>query len=611
LYKALVETKKAGFVAAFSTDTREPGMLLLLAQAPKAADVNDLERIFLSVIDDVEKHPPTEEEVNRSKTRAESQFDLLIRNSEQLGRFLSEYIAAGDWRLAFLTRDRLKSATTADVDRFARTYLKESNRTIGRFIPTDRPDRADIPATPEIASLVDDYKGGAVVAAGELFDPSPANIDKRTVRGELQPGIKLALISKKTRGSIVNATMRLHFGDENSLKGMDAPAALTGAMLSRGTSKHTRQQIADEFDRLKAQVRVSGTTTGAMATIQTTRENFPAVLQLVTEILRNPSFPQSEFEALKQQQITMLEARRTEPQAIAFQEAERHARPFPKGDVRYVQTLDEEIEDVKRVKIEDVRSFYTRFYGSSRAELAAVGDFEPEALEKQITSGFQNWISQEKYARVETNFKPVPAMNQSFETPDKANATFVAVQPIKLDDEDPDYPALLLGNYMLGGGFLNSRLATRIRVQDGLSYGVGSQLQIPTKEDGGLFMTYAISAPQNTAKVEEDFKQELKRALDSGFTEPEVSAAKSGWLQSRQVSRGQDAELTSRLVSQAYWGRTMKWDSDLEAKVSALTAAEINAAVRKYLDPAKISYFKAGDFAKVKSGEPVGSAPTK
>ncbi len=602
LYKALVETKKAGSVGAFATDSREPGMLMLYAQGTKASDLGDIQKTAVGVIDDVENNPPTEAEVNRAKTKSESRFDLLTRNSERLGLFLSEYIAAGDWRLAFLTRDRVKNATVADVDRFARTYLKKSNRTVGLFIPIDKPDRAIIPPTPDVLALVKDYKGGAAMAAGESFDPSPTNIDKRTIRGELQPGIKLALISKKTRGEIVNANMQLHFGNEANLHGKAPEANLAAMMLNRGTSKHTRQQINDEFDRLKAQVRINGSATGATVSIQTTKANFPQVLQLVAEILREPSFPESEFEALKQQQLTQLEAQRTEPMAIAFQNAERHTHPYPKGDVRYVETTDEEIAEIKGTTLASVRDFYADFYGANKAEFAAVGDIEAESLQKSLSTLFSGWTSKAQYQRVETNYQKVADVNQSFETPDKANSVFIAVQPLKMTDENPDYPALLLSNYMLGGGFLNSRLATRIRVKDGLSYGIGSQLNVPTKEDAASFLTYAISAPQNTAKVESDFYEELKRAVQTGFTDSEIAAAKSGWLQSRQVSRGQDNELTSRLTNQAFWGRTMDWDAQLESRVAKLTPDQVNAAIRKYLNPDEVSIFKAGDFAKAKTG---------
>ncbi len=614
LYKALVETKKAGLVSGYAMEAHEPGMLTFIAQAPKAADLNVIEPVFLGVLDSSETAPPTDEEVNRSKTKLETRFELLLRNSERLGLFLSEYIAAGDWRLAFITRDRIRDATTKEVDRFAKTYLTSSNRTIGLFIPTDKPLRAEVPATPDIAALVKNYRGGTAVEAGEAFDASPANIDKRTVRGEVRPGLRLALVSKKTRGGVVNATVRLHFGDENNLRGMDSVAELAGSMLMRGTTKHTRQQIVDQLDTLKAQVRIRGTASGATASIQTTRQNFPAVMNLVGEVLLHPSFPSSEFDTLKQQELTGLESERNEPSAVAFQNAERHLRPYPKGDVRYVWTIDEQIDELKSVKLEDVRKFYSDFYGASHGELVAVGDFEAEALEKQAGSLFQGWTSKTHYARIVTNYKDVAAVNQTAETPDKANATLVANQALKIDDESRDYPALLLGNYMLGGGFLNSRLAARIREKDGLSYSIGSQLQAPTKEDGGEFMIYAISAPQNTARVEADSVEEIKRALDSGFTDAEVGAAKSGWRQSRQVSRGQDNELTNRLASQAYWDRTMQWDADLETKVAALTTEDVNRVLRKYLDVNKISYFKAGDFSKAKTlpastGSPSGGKP--
>ena len=603
LYKALVATKKCGSVGDDTTDSLEPGMLLLIAQAPKTADMDDIHKTFLGVVDGVQNSPPTEEEVNRSKTKFASEFDQLSRNSDRLGLFLSEFIAAGDWRLAFITRDRIAAASTADIDRFARTYLVQSNRTIGEFIPTDKADRVEVARAPDITALVKDYKGGTAIAQGEAFDPSPINVDKRTIRGDLEPGIKLALVSKKTRGGVVSATFRLHFGDENSLNGKDSIASLVGSMLMRGTTKHSREQITDQIDKLKAQVRISGTAVGAIASVQTTKENFPAVMQLIAEILREPAFPENEFETLKQQQITTLQNERSEPQMIAMQKAESHINPYPKGDVRYVPSVEEQIADIQAVKLDDIKAFYQAFYGASRTEFAAVGDIDAEALQKQLSSLYKGWTSKERYSRVVSNYREIPAVNQSFETPDKANAFFIAVQPVKMDDANPDYPALALANYMLGGGFLNSRLATRIRVKDGLSYGIGSQLSVPIKEDQATFMTYAISAPQNTAKVESDFKEEMKRALDSGFSEAEIAAAKSGWLQSRQVSRGQDGELTTRLASQAYWGRTMEWDAKVEAKVSALTANEINTALRKYIDLSKISVFKAGSFTKSKVGE--------
>src|SRR5947209_18601944 len=151
---------------------------------------------------------------------------------------------------------------------------------------------------------------------------------------------------------------------------------------------------------------------------------------------------------------------------------------------------------------------------------------------------------------------------------------------------------------MLGGGFLNSRLATRIRVKDGLSYGVSSGLSAKANEKDGQFQAFAIAAPQNVAKVETAFKEELERALKDGFSQKEVDADRDGWIQSRVVSRSEDRSLAGTLAGRDYDNRTLAFDEQLEAKVKALKPEGVVTAMRKFLDPAQISFVKAGDFKK-------------
>jgi zinc protease len=165
---------------------------------------------------------------------------------------------------------------------------------------------------------------------------------------------------------------------------------------------------------------------------------------------------------------------------------------------------------------------------------------------------------------------------------------------------------------MFGGGFLNSRLVARIRGKEGLSYGVGSQLNAASLDKSGGFLAYAIYAPQNLAKLEQAFKEEMTRALKEDFTAEEIDKAKSGWLQSRAVSRSQDGELVGNLQHYLFLGRTFAWDADLEKKVMALTAAQIHAALNKYIDPSKFVVMKAGDFAgaaKTGAASPAPAAP--
>ncbi len=598
LHKSLVESKKASSAYGFSFQQHDQGLIMFGAEVRKEDSIDTARDELVKTIESFAAAAPSTEEVERAKTGLVKNIELTLNDANRVGLTLSEYIAMGDWRLFFINRDRLKTVTPADVQRVAAAYLKPSNRTTGMFIPTEKPDRAEIPERPDVVAMVKDYKGQAAVAEGEAFDPSPANIQSRTTLDEIPGGLKLTFLPKKTRGATVNVNLTLRFGDEKSLMGKSTAADAAGQMLMRGTTKHTRQQIKDEFDRLKARVNVGGGAASAFASIESPRENLPAVLRLVAEILREPAFPVSEFDLLEEEALAAIESQRSEPQSIAFNFLLRTLNPFPKGDIRYVETPDEEIASIKATTIDDAKAFHRDFYGASFGELAAVGDFDPKELKTLVTELFGGWKSPKGYTRVPNPFIEIAPANKVFETPDKANAFFLAAQVLQLRDDDPEYPAIVLGGYMLGGGFLNSRLAVRIRQKEGLSYGVGAGISASSLDKRGQFTANAIYAPQNVAKLEAAFREEIDRMLKDGFTADEIAGAKSGWLQSRQVQRSNDGGLAGRLNSYRFLGRTIMWDADLESRISALTPEQISAAMRKHLDPSKFVIVKAGDYAK-------------
>lgn len=606
LHKALVETKKASRVFAIALQNREPCLSLLAAEVRKDDSLDACRDAFLETIEGIARTPITKEEVDRAQTDLLKDIELALNSSDRIGLALSEWVAMGDWRLFFLQRDLLKRVKAEDVNRVASAYLKKSNRTLAMFVPTASPDRAEIPPAPDIAAMLKDYKGEAAVAAGEAFDPSPANIESRTTRSQASVGLKLALLPKKTRGGSVVASLTLRFGDEKSLMNRSTAAQLAAQMLMRGSTKRSRQQIKDEFDRLKARVFVFGGATQAGLSIETVRESLPEVIRLATEVLREPSFPSSEFDQLKQEQLSSLESARSEPQAIASLALRRHLNPYPKGDARYVPTLDEEIEMVKSATLDDARKFYSDFYGSSTAEFAAIGDFDKDEIMRLIGDLLAAWKSPSPFKRVPSRYEEVAPLNRSFETPDKANASFVAGMNLSIRDDHPDYPALVFGNFMLGGN-LNSRLATRLRHKEGLSYGVGSSFFASAVDEFGSFTAFAICAPQNVARLEAAFKEEIEKVIKDGFTAEEVSVAKNGYFQSRQVSRAQDAALARTLATYLYLGRRLNWDAELENKIRELTPQQITEAMRRHIHPTKISIVKAGDFAKAGSTKPAAN----
>jgi zinc protease len=597
LYKALVESKKAVSVRGENNQLHDAGYLLFQAAVRKDGSLDDARKAMLDVLDGVAKEPPSKEEVDRVRTRMLKDYELMFNNSQRVALILSEWSSMGDWRLMFLDRDRIEKVTPEDVARVAAKYLKTSNRTIGEFIPTDKPERTEIAAAPDVEGMLKNYTGRAAVEAGEVFDPSPANIDSRTQRFTLANGMKLVLVPKKTRGGAVTATLALHYGDEKSVFGKGTAAQLAGAMLMRGTQKHTRQQLQDELDKLKTQMVANASDTDANLNVTTVRANFPAALRLAAEVLRQPAFPENEFEQIRQASLARVENNRSEPQALAPIALRRHFAPFPKGDPRAVTTIEEDLEDLNKVTLADAKKFHSEFFGASNAELAVVGDFDASEIRKIAEEEFGTWKSPAPYTQVTRTWEKIAPEDRMIETPDKANALFAAGTTMALNEDDPDFPAMVLANQMFGGD-LKSRLWRRIREKDGLSYGVGSGFQAGVKSKYGQLFVQAICAPQNVAKVEAAFKEELANLLKDGFSEDEVANAKKTYLEQRTLGRSQDAGLARELARNAQYGWTMTRQADLESKISALTASQINATVRKYVDPATIAYFKAGDFKK-------------
>ncbi len=472
-------------------------------------------------------------------------------------------------------------------------------------MPTKEPQRAEIPPTPDVMALVQNYKGGEALALGEQFDPSPAAIEARLIRAAIPPGIKLVMLPKKTRGATVQMTINLNFGDEKSLQGRRTAGSFAGEMLMRGTVKRTREQIEDETARLKAQLFAYGSASGAYASLEVTRENLPAALRLATEILREPSFPAAELELLRQEVLAREEDSKSDPGQKASIRLRKHLNPYPKEDPRYAESPEESIEGAKAITLDQVKRFHADFYGASAAQIAVVGDFDPGEIKSLLTELFSGWKSPQPYARIVAVYQDRPAIHESIEAPDKESAFFTAGLRIEMRDDAPEYPAMVLGDFMTGGGFLNSRLAERLRQKDGLSYGVSSYFYASSLDRDASFRSFAIYAPQNAERLMAGFNEELAKILDKGFTETEIAEAKKGWLQQRTMSRSSDGELAATLAEDEYLGRTLAWDDSLEKKVQALTNAEILAAMKKFIDPAKISTVISGDFAKAKqTGKP-------
>jgi zinc protease len=313
-------------------------------------------------------------------------------------------------------------------------------------------------------------------------------------------------------------------------------------------------------------------------------------------VLREPAFPEAEFEELRRAALTATESQRGDPQAIAGERLARHLTPWPRGHWNYVESVDERLADIKGATLAEARRCYAELVGATGAQFVAVGDFDPEALARLVEDLFGGWKSPAPYARIPSRHFERAPLEETVPTPDKANAVLRAGMNLPLRDDHPDFPALLLGNWLIGGTS-SGRLPMRVREKEGLSYSTYSLFNAGQLDAVGSFGVSAIYAPQNRERVERAIREELeRRALDKGFEPAEVEAAKKGLLEARRVQRGQDSALAGRLANYLYLGRTFAWDVALEKRIAELTPAEIRDALRRHIDLKKLSVLKAGDF---------------
>ena len=599
LYKALVESRKAADVSGSAYALHDPGFLRIWAMVSKGNDPNVVLGAMLDAIEQVAKQGVSDAEVERARQRLLKRRELAAANSKRIAIQLSEWAAQGDWRLYFLNRDRIEKVTAQSVKDVAVRYLQRNNRTVGLFIPTEQPQKVSIPQTPELAKMIGDYKGREAISAGEEFAVTPENIDARTRRLTLPSGIKVALLEKKTRGQAVYLRLTLRYGDEQSLRGLTTACEFLPHLMIRGTKHLSRQQLQDELDKHRAHMNVSGQAGTATFAIQTKRESLPAVLELLRQVLREATLPQKELDILKRGQVDALQRQLKEPRALSTRAVRRKLYPVDGDDPRYIPTIAEEIEIVKALTLSTVFKLYVEYLGAQAGELTIVGDFDPQKTLPVVQQMLSGWEASRPYAHLQqrVNSKAKGSAEEIL-TPGKANAMYFAAQAFPLRDDHPDYAALVIGNFILGGGSLSSRLGDRVRQKDGLSYGVGSGFQARSLDHRAAFYTYAMCNPDNMDKVKIAIREEIERLLKDGATEDELQNAQQGYLKSREMGRANDSRLVRILGHTQFAGRTMQYHAELEQKIRGLTLRKIETAMRKHIDPKKLISVAAGDFNK-------------
>jgi zinc protease len=604
LYKALIDEKKSSSLWSFAPFTKEPSFMYINVDVPSDKSLGEAETTFLSVLDDFSNNPVTEEELKRAKANILKQIDQIYRNSSFLGTYMSEFIGAGDWRLAFIHRDRIENVTPEQVNDVVKKYFITTNRTVGEFVPTKSPVRIGIPHTEGVEEMVKTYKGKKGYGAGEAFDVSYDNIENRLDSGVLaKSGIEYGLIKKSNRGKTVGVSFAMRNGNVNQLMNKGLTAQYAASLLNKGTKNMSRQAIEDKLSDLKSSIFFRGVNGRVYANISSTEDNLMETLSLMAEMFKNPLFDDTELDKLKTQNLARLEQNKSEPTFIASMKLGQINQHYKKGHPLYSMSIDEQIDAIEAVNTEGIKAYYNDFYGiSNNATLVVIGNFDETKIKDFFESEFGDFKSDLPFTAISDEFRENKSANESLKTPDKKNAFTTGTLSFESNQYDDDYAALQIAGSIFGGGFLNSRIAGRLRQQDGVSYGAGAGISVDgDKNDKNSSMyIYAIYAPENADKVQLGFKEEIARFIKDGITEEELKNAVTGWVQSQNVSRAKDNELSSVINNNLYYDRDLNFQKDVESKLKSLTVEDVNNAIRKHFKTYENwTVVNAGDFTNL------------
>lgn len=601
LYKAMIDSHKAASVYAYQPLVRDASYMYFGLDIPVDKDLKTTENDFRAELDKIATIKYTEQDVARAKAKILKQIENIKNNTIGYAVNLTEIVGAGNYKLGMLYRDTVEKLTVADIQRVATKYFKTNNRTVGVFIPSKDEVRVkNIEYTDDqIATLTKDYKGKALEKEAAPFEASIKNLKANLTEGKLSNGMKYGLIKKDIKGGKVLGSFRFPVSNAKDLNGKADVGSLMAQVLKTGTKSHTKEQIQDMLDEWKSNINFGFSGQTLFVNFSTYKESLPKVTSLIKEILTESTFPEAELVKTVNEYNTYLESSLNDPQSIAFTEIEKITENYPKESIYYTASTQEQIDNNKKVKREQLVDFYNKILGGNNGVGSVIGDLDTKTTAALLESTFGKWNSKSTYEFIKPELFATKKQDKDYLTPDKENGAAVGKISFSMDRKSPDYPAFVIANEMLGsGGFLTARIPTRLREKEGISYGAGSYINIPIDNNVASWAWYAFFNPTKKEAVNKALKEEVNKAVKDGFTEEEFKSNLTSWLNSRKTGLGNDNTLMGLVNSQLQYGQSLDEYDALETKVSALKVSQVNDVLRKYISEDKMTSVFAGDFNK-------------
>ena len=584
-YKALSDKNLTINVDSFPSFNHDPSLHLITAELAPEVKHDVVEKELHEQITKLQKDGVTAAEMSTALAGLLARRTYMRDGSFAMAAELNECIAVGDWRLYADLGRRLAAVTAEDVKRVAATYLVDDHSVCGWFVPTAETE----PAAAEDASAPT-FESKKVMKPGPLptkLNAVPAAGLAKRVRRTETAGIDLLVCPTPVKG-MAHLSFSLPAGESKSPN--RALAWLTAGMLEHGTTEHDQYQLADLLEGAGVAVEQRVTADTVEMHVKCLSKDIPLVISLIAEELRKPAFAAEELEKLKVELTGAFQQSQedTDRQAIIAFQRGLHSEGHPSRPATTAQM----ISALRAATVADVRAFHAANYGPTNMHLAAVGDVDPQSVAAAVQQVFAGWSAQPARPAAALKDQPAAKSETHVDLPGKASVSVVIGQTDGLRAGDPDWLALRVGTDVLGQGF-TSRLVGSVRDREGLTYGITAHLDGDT-ERAGSWIVQGTFAPSLLAKGLTSTRREIREWWSSGITEDELDYRKTATAGRFAISLETTGGLAAQLIRCVERGFPISWLDEFPAKVNALTLDEVNAAIRKHLDPERMITVKAG-----------------
>jgi len=594
LEKALVDTGKASYVASSAQHAIDPFIFMVLAMTSTDGDLEDIEKTINSQIEQIRKQGVSAEELERVKAKTETSFLFEIEDPSELAAQMGIFeLMAGDWRKTFSWADDIRKVSVDDVNRVARQYLSAENCYVGKLYQHDKVSQAK--SNEQIVSITDKQE--------HLTNQNEKGIKAEEIK--LDNGIKVIL-----RYNPNNPVISVHGSmDAGGMYG-DITSSLVAMMLDRGSSEHSRDQLARELESIGADIDFSPGDEFINIEAQGRAKDYDQVFSLLAEQLREPIFSTEELQKLKTQLLSQLEQNKDNANYLGRSALYRSI--YPEGHPYYEEPLDKQAKYLQETQQETLKKFHQLYYQPQNLILSISGDFEQDKLLQSLKEHLGDWenthplgnymhcnASKEMYELYGAdpdvcyfNGKHIIELNlpnkQVIEVPGKTQAVIYMGHYGGLKRSDEDFYAVTIANDILGGGSsLASRLGQKVREEAGLVYGIHSNFR--ASRGAGPFLIKMGVAPDKIDQAIKLTQEELKEFLNGNITDEELSRAKNfrkgAFISHNLVS---NVNVSSSLNLYALLGIDLDTINDYPDKIEAVTKEDVKRVIAKYLHPDKL-----------------------